>query len=379
MKPIEKHTIESGEPTVLVHVNFGTDSAYEEEYIAEFHELVFSIGHLDPVHLIKANRKAPDAKYFVGTGKLETILEAVTSTEATHIIFNHTLTPAQRRNLERFLKCRVMDRTELILGIFAKRAQTFEGKLQVELAQLNYASTHLVRGWTHLERQKGGIGLRGGPGEKQLEVDRRLLRVRIKSIKQQLEKVKQQRTLSRRARNTATVNTVSLVGYTNAGKSTLFNKLTKAEVYAADKLFATLDPTLRRMYVPEMGTIILADTVGFIRNLPHHLVDAFSATLEETVKADLLIHVIDASHADRQHYIEQVNTVIQQIGADKVPQLQIYNKSDLLPNTPAKIDRDRKGRPLRVWISAVTGEGIPLLKQALAELLLKPDTKTIDN
>ncbi|MDF3055393.1 MAG: hflX [Gammaproteobacteria bacterium] len=369
---MENYTPKNDEPTILVHINFDTDSAHEQEYIAELRELTLSVGNLSPIQIIKANRKAPDAKYFVGTGKLTTILEAVTSTQATHVIFNHTLTPAQKRNLERFLKCKVMDRTQLILDIFAKRAKTFEGKLQVELARLDYASTHLVRGWTHLERQKGGIGLRGGPGEKQLEVDRRLLRVRMKSIKQQLEKVKQQRALSRRARKTATINTVSLIGYTNAGKSTLFNKLTHAEVYAADQLFATLDPTLRRIHIPEIGTIILADTVGFIRNLPHHLVNAFGATLEETVQANLLLHVVDASHADRQHYIEQVNAVVKQIGAEDVPQLQVYNKSDLLPDTPAKIDRDREGRPTRVWLSATTGEGITLLKEALAELLLKP-------
>lgn len=329
-----------------------------------------STGNLEPVELLRANRKAPDAKYFIGKGKLEEILQAVSGTCATHVVFNHALSPAQKRNLERFLKCRVLDRTELILDIFARRARTFEGKLQVELAKLDYLSTHLVRGWTHLERQKGGIGLRGGPGEKQLEVDRRLLRERMKSIKKRLEKVKKQRSLSRQARKKATIHTISLIGYTNAGKSTLFNKLTRADTYAADKLFATLDPTLRRVYLPETGTVILADTVGFIRNLPHHLVNAFSATLEETAQASLLLHIIDAKNTDRQLYIDQVNEVLGQISADKVPQLQVYNKIDLLPNMPAKIDRGRDGKPIRVWVSAETGEGMTLLKQVLDELLV---------
>jgi GTP-binding protein HflX len=360
---------QEGEPTILVHVNFDLDLVHEQEYVDEFRELTLSVGNLNPVEIVKARRKVPDAKFFIGKGKLESISEMVVATCATHVIFNHALTPAQKRNLERSLKCRVLDRTELILDIFAQRAQTFEGKLQVELAKLDYMSTHLVRGWTHLERQKGGIGLRGGPGEKQLEVDRRLLRNRIKSIKQQLEKVKKQRSLSRHARKKNVIKTVSLIGYTNAGKSTLFNKLARSQVYAADKLFATLDPTLRRVHVPGVGNIILADTVGFIRNLPHHLVNAFSATLEEAVQADFLLHVIDASHLDKQIYVEQVNTVLKDINADKVPQLQVYNKCDLLPEAKPKIDRDRDGLPSRVWLSAETGEGLDLLKQALGELL----------
>lgn len=371
MKPTEKtlDSPKSAEPVILVHINFDGDNVHEQEYIAEFRELILSAG-LNPIALIRSKRIAPDAKYFIGKGKAEEILQQVKLTHVKHVIFNHALSPAQKRNLERFLACKVLDRTELILDIFAKRARTFEGKLQVELAQLNYLSTQLTRGWTHLERQKGGIGLRGGPGETQLEVDRRLLRNRMKHIKQRLEKVKQQRSLSRRSRQKAAIPTVSLIGYTNAGKSTLFNKLVHADVYTADQLFATLDPTLRRLQLPELGPIILADTVGFIRNLPHNLVDAFSATLEETAQADLLLHVIDASNLNRQPYIDQVNEVLAQIGADGVPQLQVYNKTDLLPEASYKIDRDSEGRPIRIWVSAITGGGIPELKNALGEFIL---------
>ncbi len=357
---------QSGERTVLVHIDF--DDVHNEEYIAEFRELALAAG-AEPMALIRGSRTAPDAKYFVGSGKAEEILHSVQSTHATLVLVNHELSPGQERNLEQFLKCRVLDRTGLILDIFAQRARTFEGKLQVELAQLQRMSTRLVRGWTHLERQKGGIGLRGGPGETQLEVDRRLLRDRIKSIKQRLEKVRQQRDLSRRARRRAAVPTASLVGYTNAGKSTLFNRFTQANVYVANQLFATLDPTLRRIQLPEIGSVILADTVGFIRDLPHDLVDAFRATLEETMEADLLIHVVDATNPERQLYIQQVENVLSQIGADSIPQLQVYNKLDLLPGQSPRIDRDEEGHPLRVWLSSTTGAGIDLLQRALTEML----------
>jgi GTP-binding protein HflX len=354
------------EATVLVHVDF--NQVHEAEYISEFRELAVSAG-AEPVALVRGARKAPDPKYFVGKGKAEEILEQLKATHAELVLFNHVLSPAQKRNLEKLFQCRVLDRTELILDIFAQRARTFEGKLQVELAQLQYLSTRLVRGWTHLERQKGGIGLRGGPGETQLEVDRRLLRNRIELITERLQKVRRQRDLSRRSRRRSAVPSLSLVGYTNAGKSTLFNKLAQSDVYVANQLFATLDPTLRRVSFPEIGPVVLADTVGFIRDLPHHLVDAFRATLEEILEADLLLHVIDAHNPERQLYIEQVDKVVKQIGAEKVAQLQIFNKLDLLPDQTPRIDRDAEGRPLRVWLSAETGDGLPLLTQALGELL----------
>jgi GTP-binding protein HflX len=259
----------------------------------------------------------------------------------------------------------VLDRTGLILDIFAQRARTHEGKLQVELAQLQHMSTRLVRGWTHLERQKGGIGLRG-PGETQLETDRRLLRARIKSITARLEKVRRQREQGRRARSRAELPTLSLVGYTNAGKSTLFNTLTGAQAYAADQLFATLDPTLRRIELSGVGALVLADTVGFIRHLPHDLVAAFRATLEETCKADLLLHVVDAQDRDKQAHIAQVNEVLREIGADSIPQIQVFNKIDLTEVEP-RLERDEHGEPDRVWVSAVTGAGLELLTEALTE------------
>lgn len=358
-----------GSPTILVQVAF--DHTDLEGYIEEFKELALS-AKLVPKEIVLAKRKVPDAKYYIGSGKAQEIAEIVKAHGIKQVLVNHTLSPAQKRNLEELFKCGVVDRTELILHIFALRARTFEGKLQVELAQLQYQSTRLVRGWTHLERQKGGIGLRGGPGEKQLEVDRRLLRQRIKTINQRLDTVHKQRNLGRRARQRADIPSVSLIGYTNAGKSTLFNRLTRSDVYVADKLFATLDPTLRRISFPQTGTIVLADTVGFIRDLPHDLVNAFHATLEETLQATLLLHVIDAHHLDRQHYIDEVQKVLVQISAEEVPQLQVFNKLDLLPNQEPRIDRDEHGRPIRVWLSAVTGAGLPLLHQALGEILKTP-------
>ena len=288
--------------------------------------------------------------------------------QADIVIFNHSLSPAQERNLERFLKCRVLDRIGLILDIFATRARTFEGKLQVELAQLNHLATRLVRGWTHLERQKGGIGLRG-PGETQLETDRRLLRNRINTINKRLEKVRKQREQGRRARARAIIPTVSFVGYTNAGKSTLFNSLTGAEVFSEDLLFATLDPTLRRIALPHYGEVVLADTVGFIRHLPHELVEAFRATLEETQQADLLLHVIDAHSETRADQVKQVEEVLNQIGADNVLQIQVYNKIDLFDEQSPRIERDNHGQIRRVWVSALTGDGLALLQKAIAEAL----------
>lgn len=352
----------SGERAVLVHITF----RHDQEDLAELKELAKSAG-TDPIEVITGSRKAPDSKYFIGTGKLEELKAAVAHQSADVVLFNHSLSPSQERNLETFLGVRVVDRNGLILDIFAQRAQSFEGKLQVELAQLKHLSTRLVRGWTHLERQKGGIGLRG-PGETQLETDRRLLALRIKQIQQRLAKVDKQRHQSRSKRKKADIATVSLVGYTNAGKSTLFNQLTGADIYTADQLFATLDPTLRNCQLSENNDIVLADTVGFIRHLPHELVAAFKSTLQEASDADLLLHVVDAHSDERDEIMVQVNHVLDDIDAGQIRQLEVFNKIDLLDNIPAHIDRDDQGNPTRVWLSAASGEGIGLLKQALAEL-----------
>ncbi len=358
---------ESGELAVLVHLNLS--HGQEAEDPREFEELVLSAGG-DPVAFLTGSRITPTAKFLISTGKLQELHDLVQLHKAELVIFNHTLTPSQERNLERELQCRVLDRTGLILDIFAQRARTFEGKLQVELAQLRHTATRLIRGWTHLERQKGGIGLRG-PGETQLETDRRLLRNRITMIEQRLEKVRSQREQGRRARQRAAIPTVSLVGYTNAGKSTLFNRLTGSDVYAENKLFATLDPTMRRIELADIGAVIMADTVGFISHLPHRLVEAFRATLEEASNSSLLLHVIDCAAEERLRNIEQVNDVLEEIGAADLPQLRVYNKLDLLPDTPPHIDRDDAGKPLAVWLSAQTGVGCDLLNQAIAELLGK--------
>ncbi len=355
----------SGERAVLVHLEMLEDKDREDP--REFTELALSAG-ADPVALVSGSRKHPSPRYFVGKGKLEEIHIAVTDSEAEVVLFNHALTPSQERNLEHDLGVRVLDRIGLILDIFAQRARTHEGKLQVELAQLEHLSTRLIRGWTHLERQKGGIGLRG-PGETQLETDRRLIRGRIKSIQRRLEKVRKQREQGRRARKRADVSSLSLVGYTNAGKSTLFNSLTSADVYAADQLFATLDPTLRRINFSTLGPVVLADTVGFIRHLPHKLVNAFHATLEETLNANLLLHVVDASDPDRRENIEQVDAVLEEIGADEVPTLFVFNKIDRLDAAQARIERNEEGRPVKVWVSAVTGAGLDLLEEAITEIL----------
>ena len=355
---------ESGELAVLVHLN--VSHGQEPEDPREFEELVLSAGG-DPVALITGNSRSPNARFFIGTGKLQELQQTVTEHEAKLVIFNHTLTPSQERNLEKELQCRVLDRTGLILDIFAQRARTFEGKLQVELAQLRHMSTRLVRGWTHLERQKGGIGLRG-PGETQLETDRRLLRNRITMIEQRLEKVRSQREQGRRSRQRAAIPTVSLVGYTNAGKSTLFNRMTGAEVYVQDQLFATLDPTMRRLELADIGAVIFADTVGFISHLPHKLVEAFRATLEEAANSTLLLHVVDAFAEERLRNIEQVDLVLEEIGAADLPQLRVYNKIDLMAMEP-RIDRGDDGAPVAVWLSAQTGAGFDLLLQAIAELL----------
>lgn len=359
----ERH--EGGERAILVHLD-GQDSEASEDP-QEFQELAMSAG-ADMVAFVSVPGSRLSAKYLIGSGKVEALRDQIKAEEADLVIFNHTLTPSQERNLERAFECRVLDRTGLILDIFAQRARTHEGKLQVELAQLDHMSTRLVRGWTHLERQKGGIGLRG-PGETQLETDRRLLRVRIRQIKQKLERVRSQREQARRGRKRADIPSVSLVGYTNAGKSTLFNALTTSEVYAADQLFATLDPTLRRLQLDDLGPVVLADTVGFIRHLPHKLVEAFRATLEESSNSDLLLHVIDAHEPERMAQIEQVQAVLKEIGAHELPMLEVYNKLDLLEGVEPQIQRDAEGVPQRVWLSAREGRGLDLLRQAVAERL----------
>jgi GTP-binding protein HflX len=351
------------EAVVLVHLNFN-DPDYEDSQ-QEFIELVGSTG-AKIAAIIQGKRHRPDPKFFAGSGKVDEIAEHVMASHAALVIFNHELSPSQERNLEQQLKCRVLGRTGLILDIFARRARSHEGKLQVELAQLQHLSTRLVRGWTHLERQKGGIGLRG-PGETQLETDRRLLGQRIKSLKKRLGKVQSQREQGRRSRQRGGVPVVSLVGYTNVGKSTLFNKITSAKVYADDRLFATLDPTLRRVKLHDTQLLILADTVGFIRDLPHDLVESFRSTLEETRDAELLLHVVDCGANDRDDLIHHVNEVLKQIDADEVRQLIVYNKIDNVEDISPRIERDDEGNIDRIWLSAKTGEGLELLREALKE------------
>jgi GTP-binding protein HflX len=355
-------------PTLLVHIeffNFDTPDLHELEELAataKFHVVTTVLGRRDQ----------PDAKFFIGSGKVQELKDLKNLHEIKLIIFNHDLSPSQERNLEKELECQVMSRTGLILEIFSQRARTHEGKLQVQLAQLEYQSTRLVRGWTHLERQRGGIGVRGGPGETQLEIDKRLIRKQIKKIKTELEKVKTQRQLGRSARKKSNIPTISLVGYTNAGKSTLFNRLTHADVYVANQLFATLDPSIRKVTVPYFGEAYLADTVGFIRNLPHDLVEAFHATLVETIEADLLLHVIDVANPDYELQREQVLAVLAEIKASDRPILEVMNKIDLKPQTSAHIKQGLDQKPGQVFISAAKNMGVDLLWQAIAERLGGP-------
>ena len=353
-----------GDKAIVVCLDFGEPDFADS--VAECVELVRGAG-VEVRGVVLGKRQRPDAALFAGKGKVEEIGLERTAQEASVVIFNHALSPAQQRNLERTLECRVIDRNSLISDIFAQRAKSHEGKLQVELAQLEHLATRLVRGWTHLERQKGGIGLRG-PGETQLETDRRLLGARVKMLKDRLAQVEKQRQVQRRGRERTGIATVSIVGYTNAGKSTLFNSVTKAKAYAADQLFATLDTTSRKLYLGGRNSIIVSDTVGFIRDLPHALVAAFRATLEETVRADLLLHVVDSASDNRERQIEEVNKVLQEIGADTIPQLIVWNKIDI-KGQDAAIERDEHGHVVAVRVSALTGSGLELLREAIAERL----------
>ncbi|MBS0330957.1 MAG: GTPase HflX [Thiobacillus sp. SCN 63-374] len=359
----ERHA--GGERVILVALDFG-DLDFAES-VAELRLLAAGAG-LEILGEVQGKRSRPDAALFVGSGKADEIAALVAATEADVVIFNHELSPAQERNLERRVHCRVVDRVTLILDIFARRAHSAEGKLQVELAQLQHLSTRLVRGWTHLERQRGGVGMRG-PGEKQLETDRRLIGMRVKALRDRLAKLGKQRRTQRRSRARQHVLSVALVGYTNAGKSTLFNALTRAGTYAADQLFATLDTTTRKIYLPQVGEVVLSDTVGFITRLPHDLVAAFRATLEATAEADLLLHVIDSASPGRERQIEAVDKVLAEIGADAVPQLRVYNKLDLTGVAPG-VGRDEYGKLQSVYVSAQSGAGLELLRDALSEILV---------
>jgi len=362
----QKDSVGQGERTVLVNVEL-TSNRQQSNGMDEFRQLALSSG-LNIVQTITVKRNSTEAKFFIGKGKVEELASIVSINEVDLVIFSLQLSPTQERNLEKTLKCQVMDRTALILDIFALRAKSFEGKLQVELAQLRHLSTRLVRGWTHLERQKGGIGLRG-PGETQLETDKRLISKRIKYLNKRLEKVHKQHDLGRKSRRKKDLPMISLVGYTNAGKSTLFNQLTNSNVYADDKLFATLDSTIRRVILPAAGEAVVADTVGFIQDLPHELVAAFKSTLEETRQANVLIHVVDASDNDNGDKIEQVEEIIERIGAQEGPSIIVMNKIDEMSDLQPRVDKDYAGNIYRVWLSAHTGEGIDLLYQALSEHL----------
>jgi GTP-binding protein HflX len=353
----------AGDPRAAVIVCLDLGDAGYEDGVEEIVRLVESAGVVRH-RVVRGKRQRPDPKLFCGRGKAAEIAGAAAELSAGYVVFNHELSPAQERNLEREIKCPVMDRTEVILEIFAQRAQTSEGKLQVELARLEHLSTRLVRGWTHLERQRGGLGKIGGPGEKQIELDRRYIGQRVRVLRGKLEQLRHRREVQRRARARGEVLSVSLVGYTNAGKSTLFNALARARAYSADQLFATLDTTTRRIWLPQAGSVVLSDTVGFIRDLPHTLVAAFRATLEETVRADLLLHVVDAASPARDEQIEEVGKVLAEIGADAVPQLLVWNKIDLAGLEPG-VDRDEYGKIRRIRVSARTGDGLGDLRAAI--------------
>jgi GTP-binding protein HflX len=354
---------ERGDRAVILHPVFKLTGP---EALDEFQELARSAG-AEVVGIVTAPRDRPDARFFVGSGKIEELEDLVRETGADLVLVSQSLSAVQERNIEKACKARVLDRSTLILDIFAQRAQSYEGKLQVELAQLRHLSTRLVRGWTHLERQKGGIGLRG-PGETQLETDRRLVGVRIRQLNARLEKVARQREQSRRQRKRSRAPLVALVGYTNAGKSTLFNRLTGADVGAQDMLFATLDPTVRKIRDMHCGDVLLADTVGFVSDLPHELIAAFRATLQEAREADLLLHVIDSSDAFRVERQHEVESVLESIDADRIPVVRVFNKIDRIAQ-PARVQRDDTGQPLNVSVSARTGEGVEELREAISDLL----------
>ena len=360
-------------PAILVGLDFG--SATHKDSLQELEQLAIS-AKLQVLAVVEGKRSRPDPTTYIGSGKVDEIAQLLFQNKASLVIFNHDLSPAQQRNLSLRLNCNVIDRTSLILDIFSQRAKSHEGKLQVELAQLEHLATRLVRGWTHLERQKGGIGLRG-PGETQLETDRRLIKKRVKLLKEKLSALQRQRNVQRRSRQRTNVLLVSIVGYTNAGKSTLFNRLARAQSYAADQLFATLDTTTRKLFLAESGSVVISDTVGFIRELPHTLVAAFRATLEETVQADILLHIIDASGSNRDEQIEEVNKILKEIGADTIPQVLILNKIDLtdLAVGGKGCARDEYGRISRIRLSAKTGEGIEFVRLALTEALVENSKK----
>ena len=365
MKPNFAQSAAPKGAAVLIGIDF--HDAFFEAQLDEAVELISSAGAL-VASTITGKRYKPDPATFAGSGKVEEIAEAVKDADASLVVFNHQLSPIQIRNIEKIVGVRVIDRTDLILDIFAQRARSAEGKLQVELAQMQHLLTRLVRGWTHLERQRGGIGVRGGPGESQLEIDRRLVGDNIKKLKDRLKKLERQRSTQRNARRRAGTFSVSIVGYTNAGKSTLFNRLTRSGTFVADQLFATLDTTTRRMFISDGVNVALSDTVGFIRNLPHGLVAAFHATLTEAVEADILLHVVDAANPLLGEQIAEVNKVLAEIGADAIPQLMVYNKIDLLEGVPsATILRNEDGKIDELRVSAATGLGMDLLRDAIGE------------
>lgn len=367
------HKLEAANAAILVSLDFG--SGTHTDRLQELQQLAIS-DKLQVLAVVEGKRSRPDPTTYIGSGKVDEIAQVIMQTKASLVIFNHDLSPAQQRNLSLRLNCNVIDRTSLILDIFSQRAKSHEGKLQVELAQLEHLATRLVRGWTHLERQKGGIGLRG-PGETQLETDRRLIRKRVKLLKEKLSTLQRQRKVQRRSRQRTHVLSVSIVGYTNAGKSTLFNKLTRAQSYVADQLFATLDTTTRKLFLAENGSVVISDTVGFIRELPHTLVAAFRATLEETVQADILLHVVDASSPNRDEQTEEVNKILKEIGADAIPQILILNKIDLidLAASGKSYTRDEYGKISRIRLSARTGEGLEFVRHALGEAIAENSKK----
>ena len=353
-----------GKSACVISINFG-DNDFEEN-VEEIKELVLS-ADMKIVSTVNIKRSAPDPKYFLGSGKAEEVKFIIQESKADTVIFNHNLSPSQERNLEKFLSTRILDRTALILFIFAKRAKSHEGKLQVELAQLDHLSTRLIKGWSHLERQKGGIGVRGGPGEKQLELDRRMLRLRIKQLKEKLDKLKRQRTMQRKKRSRSNVLNISIVGYTNAGKSTLFNQLTRANALAMNQLFATLDTTSRKLFIEEGVECVISDTVGFIKALPTTLIEAFKSTLEESREADLLLHVVNMANPNHGEQIIAVNKILDEIKASSIPQILVLNQIDRL-DIKANHERDEYGRISTIQLSAKTGEGIELLKEAILEM-----------